>query len=292
MRNWYSTLFGSYVQQIIDQQTEYERVLDMADPLRRYRTALDAIDGAAFSMNVGAVYRSLSVQEYLRDAVSSSSTIALAQQIEDQLAAPSAAASALEALTGATSRGQIASFLEQRAAIASAARSLGAYGEQFTKSQQQIQAAIASAEAAARMFTLPELHWKNTLGLISSYEIFALAQVKKGRADNKRVCARRARITELAGGLLASSVGASEAAVSTSSGEDQTITRVTTRLWSPLNQHLGFAYRAELNVEVDAAFAASLPADICQVGAAIVALLIRINEHSRLGGRDDVFHPT
>ena len=293
--------FSSHLQGVLEEQKSRARLVAELDPMRHYRTVLEQLGDTTrlseslrnYGTSIDAAFRSLS-DAILRQTDGVSEAAMLAKQIESDLASHSvAAATALEALTRSTSQGYMTAFLREYEALQSVTASLGRYEESFRVSQRQIDSALASAEATARLYAIPELHWANTLDLLSSYEVFALRQAKRTKTDGKVVAGRRARATQLAGTLLTSSVGAAEVAVAGTPNPDaQLIEPVVPRLWGPLNQHLGFAYRAELTVEIDSAFAAALPTQICHVGGAIVGLLTRINEHSRLTNKPDVFQPT
>lgn len=302
MKDWFSEPFAFYLRRMLEEQKSLARIVAESDPLRNYRAILEQLGDTgrfaeglrAYNTSIDAAFRSLSLDGIMRHTAAANEAAMLAKQIESDLAGRRmATATALEALTRATSQDYMAAFLRGRDAFDGVSATLGRYEGNFRESQRQIESALASAEAGARLYAVPNVHWVNTMSLISSYEVFALRQAKKTKGDGKVVAERRARATWLAGTLLTSAVGAAEVAVAETPHPDgQDIAVLEPRLWGPLNQHLGFAYRAELTVEIDSAFGAALPTQICLVGAAIVSLLTRINEHSRLSERADVFQPT
>jgi hypothetical protein len=105
------------------------------------------------------------------------------------------------------------------------------------------------------------------------------------------------RVTELAGELLATSVTTAELGAELTAADEQPIEasevpRVQPRLYGPLNQHLGFVYRVDLAVTVDPAVAAAIPTRICELGGLLVFLVTRVNQHSHLAGKEQVFRVT
>jgi hypothetical protein len=162
---------------------------------------------------------------------------------------------------------------------------------------RQLEAALASIEAAARLFDVSPTHWSNSLSLVEDYEVFALRQAKAVERDSTPVAQRRMRVTELAGELLATSVTAAELGAEFTADEQQpsetsVIPRVQARLYGPLNQHLGFVYRVDLAVTVDPAVAAAIPTRICELGGVLVFLVTKINQRSGFAAREQVFRVT
>lgn len=161
---------------------------------------------------------------------------------------------------------------------------------------RQLEATLASIEAAARLFDVPAIHWSNSLSLVEDYEVFAFRQGKAVERDSALVAQRRMRVTELAGELLATSVTATELGAELTADEppDETseVVRVRPRLYGPLNQHLGFVYRVDLAVDVDPSVAAAIPTRICELGGVLVLLVARINHRSLLAGGRAVFRVT
>jgi hypothetical protein len=161
---------------------------------------------------------------------------------------------------------------------------------------RQLEAALASIEAAARLFEVPSIHWSNSLSLVEGYEVFAFRQGKAVGRDSTLVAQRRLRVTELAGELLVTSVTAAELGAEFTSDEQpleaSEVPRVRPRLYGPLNQHLGFVYRVDLAVNVDPAVAAAIPTRICELGGVLVLLVTQINQRSRLAGKAQIFRVT
>jgi hypothetical protein len=157
---------------------------------------------------------------------------------------------------------------------------------------QQIQSALAALEASARLYPAPAAHWSNALSVVASYEKFAIRQTKKLDTDSPLIAERRARITELAGNLLAPSLSASEVVGSESDSATPAIDTVRPRIFGPLNSHLGYVYRVAVEVDVDLAVASAIPARICQLGGAIVFKVVRINEALKRRDKEDIFHST
>lgn len=141
---------------------------------------------------------------------------------------------------------------------------------------RQLEATLASIEAAARLFDVPAIHWSNSLALVEDYEAFAFRQGKAVERDSALIAQRRMRVTELAGELLATSVTATElgAALTADEPPDETseVVAVSPHLYGPLNQHLGFVYRVDLAVDVDPSVAAAIPTRICELGGVLVLL--------------------
>jgi hypothetical protein len=161
---------------------------------------------------------------------------------------------------------------------------------------RQVEAALASIEASTRIFDVPSIHWSNSLSLVEDYETFAIRQVKAGKRDGALVAQRRARVTELAGELLTTSVAAAELGAELAESEEPVegieISQIRPYLYGPLNQHLGFVYRVDLAVDVDPAVAKATPTRICELGGALIVLVTRIIQRSHMVGKEVIFRVT
>lgn len=180
----------------------------------------------------------------------SPSSSRLVQEIEENLRITSEAAAAevLNAITASTNQAIVEQVLSQREALASLASSLGAYQPTLLEMQDTIARSIAIVEAAARSYEAPANHWANALAVVSSFEEFSLHQAQRLEVDVEVVAARRARVTKLSGSLLTSALASTGAMLEAPGIRDEKLVQpVKPRLFGPLNQHLGFVYRAELN---------------------------------------------
>lgn len=252
MKNLGSDAYSEFWRSIQGQQDSVARVMEEA--MAASRRQADLIDANAYLLTERLRASSASFAEAIdywtlaRDAHHSAfapGVADLARQIEEDFSSRSSASNhLLEALTRFSSAGQMAELLDQLEMLGSLVASLGKAEDGFRESLRSVESSLAVAEATARLYSPPEIHSSNTLTFILSFERFAIGQARRASIDPEARAKRRARVTELAGGLLSSSVGASELAVSESPVPAlQTVEKVTPRLWGPLNQHLGFVYR-------------------------------------------------
>jgi hypothetical protein len=283
------------IARMVEVRSELLRVSDRADLLHGFQEAAGLVHDwvtqfelaqTAF-LDAGRLSHYTAVESALRR-----DTLSLASSLENEFKGRKLQLDAFEALHRPAIDTALASVLRYQEELKELTATIKQSYEYIAAPAKQIQFALATLEASARLYLAPEAHWSNALAVVASYERFAIRQTKKSASDSRVVAARRARVTELAGALLTSSLGATEAMGSEPPLVAPTITLVKPRIFGPLNSHLGFVYRATVEVDVELAVAGALPARLCHLGGAIVAIVVRINESLRRCGEDDVFRPT
>ena len=274
---------------MLKEQHDFSRLLEQTiDPFHQFRTVMDQTQFAQAAL---LARERFSISAKIESCIGRD-TLNLARSLEDQFSGVKLRIDAFEALHRPAIDSILESVLRRQEELAKFTATIEQSFQSMAAPVQRIQSALATLEASARLYSAPAAHWANALSVIASYEQFAMRQAKRLDTDSIVVAERRARVTELAGVLLESSFDAAEAMGSESDFTTVDIRPVKPRIFGPLNSHLGYVYRATVEVDVDLAVADAIPVRICQLGGAIVSTVVRINEAFRRRGGDDIFFPT
>lgn len=306
MKDYFYDNIQRAMNRILEEEYQSSRMLEQADLFRPLWEALDpARDLAAqvqlLSENMFLGQERFSFPSTVELSISQDA-LNLAQYLEDEFKdRGKLQLEVFEALHRPAIDAALASVLRHQEELINFTETIKTITQSFESiaaPAQQIQSALETLEASARLYSAPAEHWSNALSIVDSYGQFAIRQAKRLDADSAVVAERRVRVTELAGALLVPSLGANEVADSVSeadSGSDSkplVIRPLQPRIFGPLNSHLGYVYRVAVEVDVDLAVVGALPARICQLGGAIVQAVVRINVVLRRRGDADIFRVT
>lgn len=283
------------IARMLEERRELARLFEQANPVRQFQEAAEqARDWATrFQLAQTALLDTgRSLQFHSVESSLGREALNLASRLEGEFADRRLQLAAFDALHRPAIDAALESVLRQQADLAKLTVGLKLQYETMVAPAMQVQSALAALEASARLYSAPEAYWSNALAVVASYEQFAIRQTKRLASDPEGVAPRRARVTELAGALLVSSLGATDAVAGEPQSEAPRVPTVKPRIFGPLNSHLGFVYRASVEVDVDLAVAGALPSKICHLGGAIIGTVVRVNEVFRRTGRRDVFSPT
>lgn len=296
MRNYVYDDIQRALNRTLEEQRDFLRLaMQAADPLRQFREAMNQTRDRATQFQLSQTALLDKALLSLSAAAESSrgrDVFNLARSLEDEFRGKNLQLAAFEGLHRPAIDAALASVLRHQQELAELTATFKQRFQPIIAPTQQIRSALATLEASARLYSAPAAHWSNALSVVASYQRFAIRQAQKLDSDSAVVGERRARVTELAGGLLVSSLGVTEAMGSEPNSFAPAIEPVKSRIFGPLNSHLGYVYRVTVEVDVDLAVAGALPAKICHLGSAIVATVVRINETLRRRGGDYLFYPT
>ncbi len=295
MGNPFENDYASQLKRLMEEQNHLTRFIDH-DLLRHTRLAMETASRWAQEAQL-AKSAILESCNYRISSVFPSqihgSIGELIQNLEEEFSCQGLAGITLKGLYRPAIERELASVIRLQDSLSEITKATQSLYKEALAPSRYVQSALATMEAFARSYSRPDSYWRNTLSLVEEYERFALRQAKYSIRDLPTIAHRRGRVTELAGTLLAPSIGASEAAALEFGHEDLVeIEPVKPRLFGPLNSHLGYVYKTDFDGDVDVEVAASLPSRISHTGAEIIDTVVKINQTTQRSGGEDVFKPT
>jgi hypothetical protein len=115
--------------------------------------------------------------------------------------------------------------------------------------------------------------------------------------DDPDIATRRAIVTDLTGGIFASSeasieIGCELFEYSDNKVENEIVESNKPNIYGVTNRNLGYIYKKNISVNVEQAFCSSIPTQINQLGCLIISQIYSINEMSYLKNNSYVFTTT